>query len=217
MTADTNRKPISVSTKPKRSRTGLWVLGLLLLVGGAGLALYTFNAEPAGTGQEVIVRVAGDQFPVTVAGETITATNALFRLGITPGINRKGSMRRKPRKPQGRLSGWGKLTNDVIVLNTSSGVVCIGYGTTQTVGPVEVTARSMVETANDNKGRTYKDPDGNTIYFRELGIRAVGSTLDNLQNLAVGVLLTLGAGLVVEWLVHRDRPGRSSEAQGGGK
>ena len=183
---------------------------LLLLVGG-GLALFTFTAEPTGTGQEVVVRVAGDQFPVSVAGETITATNALYSSNTPESVVNS--------QCGGNLKGAslvnGKLTKDVIVVRSSdAGVVCIGQGTTQTVGPVEVTARSMAETASDNKGRTYKDPDGNTIYFRELGIRAVGSTRNNLQTLIAGVLITLGVGLLVEWLVRRDWRGRSSEARG---
>jgi hypothetical protein len=172
---------------------------LSLAVGGV-IALFTFTAEPAGTGQEVVVRVAGDQFPVSVAGETITATNALYSSN-TPASDVQNQC-------GGNLEGAslvnGKLTKDVIVVKSSdAGVVCIGQGTTQTVGPVEVTARSMAETVNDNKGRTYKDPDGNTIYFRELGIRAVGSISKNVQSVITGILIALGAGLLVEWLVRR--------------
>ena len=202
--------------QPERSRSGLWVLGLstvLLLAAGIILALYTFTVEPTGTGQEVIVRVAGDQFSASVAGETITATNALYSSNTPESVVQS--------QCGGNLEGAslvaGKLTNDVIVVRSSdAGVVCIGQGTTQTVGPVEVTARSMAETANDNKGRTYKDPDGNTIYFRELGIRAVGSTRNNLQNLIAGVLIAvgagLGAGLLVESLARRRPRGSTNHS-----
>ena len=44
------------------------------------------------------------------------------------------------------------MTNDVMVLNTDAGVVCIGQGTTQTIGPVEVTALKMDATVSDGNG-----------------------------------------------------------------
>lgn len=183
----------------------------MLLVVGGGLTLYTFTAEPTGTGQEVVVRVAGDQFSVSVAGDVITATNALYSYNTPESIVQS--------QCGGNIKGASlvadKLTNDVIVVKSSdAGVVCIGQGTTQTVGPVEVTARSMSENVSDSNGRIYRDPDGRIIYFRELGIRAVGSTSNNLQTLIAGILITLGVGLLVEWLVHRERRGKSSEAQG---
>lgn len=182
--------------------------GLLLLVVGGLLALYTFTVEPTGTGQEVVVRVAGDQFPVSVGGEVITATNALYSSNTTESVVKS--------QCGGNLKGASlanhKLTNDVIVVRSSNAsVVCIGQGTTQTVGSVEVTARNMSEIVSDTKGRAYKDPDGNIIYFRELGIRAASSTRNNLQTLFTGILIALGAGLLVESLARR-KPKRADKS-----
>ena len=68
----------------------------------------------------------------------------------------------------------------------------------------------------NNQSRTYKDPyDGQPIYFDELGIREVGSIFDNLLVLLAGILLTIGAGLIVELVVRMWRE-KSSQAQGAG-
>lgn len=197
------------------ARSGLWVLGVStgsLLAIGIILALYTFTAEPTGTGQQVVVKVAGD-FNVSVAGDTITATEALLR----DSTSESDVTNKCDGKMEGASLVNGKLTNDVIVIkSTNEGIICIGQGTTQTVGLVQVTARMLSQTVPDYKDRPYKDPDGKIIYFQELGIRAVGSTRNNLQNLIAGVLIAVGAGLgsglLVELLTRRDRRGRSSEA-----
>jgi hypothetical protein len=177
---------------------------VLFLVVGVGLAVIRITAQPAGTGEEIVVRVSGDQFPVSVGGEQITSTNALLKDSSSEstvkhecGENIKGASLVD-----------GRLTRDVVVVKSSNvGVVCIGQGTTQTVGHVAVTARNVsqiVSEVRDNKSYAYKDPvDGKTIFFRELGIRSISSYRENLVNQIAVVLIALGAGLSVELLVRR--------------
>jgi hypothetical protein len=146
---------------------------VFLGIGGL-LTFWTFTAEP---GQDVDAKVAGPQFPVSVAGEQIWATNALFSYNTPASVVKDQCGENLQNLHGASLDSSGKLTNDVIVLQSSDGPVCIGLGKTWTIGPVEVKAVSMeVPPPTDSQGRVFRDPSGNIIRFRELGIRAVSST-----------------------------------------
>jgi hypothetical protein len=195
------------------------VLVLLVMAAlgvGSILTFSTLTTEPTDTGPEVVAQVAGDQFPVTVAGEKITATNALFKTDTTAQIVKDQCGENLQNLHGAALDSSNKLTNDVIVLQSSNGPVCIGLGTTWTIGPVEVKALSMnVVPPPDSQGRPFKDPGGNIIHFRELGIRAVSSTSNKVQTLFAVIFVAVGAGLLgvlVEQLMRR-RP-KGDEAQG---
>ena len=173
-------------------------LALASLAGGVGLSLFTFVAQPLNVSEEVRVQVSGDNFPVEVAGATITATNGLYKHNTSPEVVEKecgprNSEASPPRSPDGRL-----LEDVLVVTSTDGGAICVPMGESRRLGNVEVAARNMGEIVRDGKGGAFTNPDGTDNYFRELGISTGSSIFRQVQLIAAGILLGIGGGLSVE-------------------